>query len=240
MTSFCSTTDTLVWLCDTAIDWDATGSMLSGWGTLIGAGAVIYAGIKGFDQWKKQKLTERKMEIAERIHTASYRAQAALNRVRSPMMWAAEEYAARAKLEEDKEFIGNNPKDRQKRLVTAQAYYTRLSKVREERLALEEAKPLANVLFGQPVEQALEKLDHQFWVVQTYVDEYIDHGEAPPPGNGPEPNGLYIQWQERNKLIKAAIYRHHRNDDDEIGKAVKEASAVIDAAVAEILTGTKQ
>ena len=109
------------------------------WGALAGSGAVIFAAIKAGDavtNWKRQKMAERKMEIAERILTASYRAQAALARARNAFMWAHEEYAAREKLEENAAFLGNTA-ERQKRLVVAQAYFDRIDKVREDRLPLE-------------------------------------------------------------------------------------------------------
>ena len=58
----------------TTIDWAATGTMLSGIGTLVGALAVIGAAIIGshtFENWKRQKLAERNFELAERILTAT-------------------------------------------------------------------------------------------------------------------------------------------------------------------------
>lgn len=224
--------------CNAAIDWVATGSMLSGWGTLAGSGAVIFAAVKAGDavtNWKRQKIAERKMEIAERILTASYKAQAALARVRSPFMWANEEYAAREKLEEHAAFDENTP-ERQKRLVVAQAYFSRIDAGRDDRLLLDEAKPLAKVLLGDAVESAIGNLSHQFWVIQTYVEEYIDLEPAPPRGNGAEPSEAYKAWSERDKKIKSAMYFHSKAEIDEISAAVKEASDAINAACTPLLT----
>jgi gas vesicle protein len=212
--------------------------MVSGVGTLIGSAAVIFAAFKAGDavtNWKRQKMAERKMEIAERILTASYRAQAALVRVRNPFMWAHEEYAAREKLEENAAFLGNTA-ERQKRLVVAQAYFDRIDKVREDRLPLDEMKPLAKVLFGDAVEDAIGDLDHQFWVIQTYVDEYIDQESPPPRGDGAEPSDAYKAWSDRDKKIKSAMYFRSKSENDEISEAVRKASEAINAACTPILT----
>jgi hypothetical protein len=67
--------------------------MLQGFGTLIGAGAVIYAAKKGadtYESWKKQKVAERRRDQAERILTAVYKARRALRYVRGVMMWGHE------------------------------------------------------------------------------------------------------------------------------------------------------
>ena len=87
-----------------SIDWSATGAMLQGWGTLIGAVAVFWAAKKGadtFDSWKRQKVAERKLEQAERILMATYKARRALSFVRGIMMDGRELDAAEEKLKVD-------------------------------------------------------------------------------------------------------------------------------------------
>lgn len=68
----------------TCFDWAGFGSLLSGVGTIIGALAVIITAIVGsrtFEGWRKQKLSERRIEQAERILTATYKARRALGDV---------------------------------------------------------------------------------------------------------------------------------------------------------------
>ena len=160
--------------CVTTIDWAATGTMLQGIGTVIGALAVIGAAIIGsrtFDNWKRQKLAERHIEQAERILTATYKVRRDLAMVRSPMMWAHETDAAEEQLkasgEWEKVWGGD---DERKRFATAQAYYNRLNSTQDDQRALEECQPMARAFFGEELEKAIEKLNHQFWTVKVFVD----------------------------------------------------------------------
>lgn len=163
--------------CLTTIDWAATGSMLQGIGTLAGVGAVLIGAKIGANTWKNQKLAERRLEMAERILTATHKGRTALGYVRSPMMWEHELSAAEEKLKEDKQWAGLT-EVRQKRQTTAEAYFNRLNRTKDEQLALDECLPMARALFSEKLEKAIEKLRHQFWIVQADVKSYIDdeHG----------------------------------------------------------------
>lgn len=159
--------------CITTIDWRATGTMLQGAGALIGAIAVIAAAIIGsrtFDNWKRQKLTERHIEQAERILTATYKVRRGLSRVRSPAMWSHETDAAEEQLKANGLWERTFPESERKSLATAQAYYNRLDATKEDRQMLEECQPMARAFFGEGLEEAIEKLNRQFWTVQVYVD----------------------------------------------------------------------
>jgi len=159
--------------CVTVVDWAATGTMLQGIGTVIGAIAVIAAAIIGsqtFKSWKRQKLAERHIEQAERILTATYQVRRSLSYVRSPAMWGHETEAAEKQLRESGEWEKFYPTSERNRLATAQAYYNRLSATRENQQSLEECQPMARAFFGHDLEKAIEKLNHQFWSVKVYVD----------------------------------------------------------------------
>lgn len=223
MVSFCSTAEHMIWLCDAPVDWSATGDYWSGIGTLLGAGAVIWAANKGastFQQWKQQKLGERHIEQAERIMTAVDDVRDALKSVRSPMMWAHEEEAAKKKLEEhDSVEFAANTKERQKRLVTAGAYFERLSRTHDQMIALNKCRPMARAFFGDEIEQAITKLRHQFRVVQTYVEASIDHEER----------------DEFGKKIWSALYYNERDTNCEVTKAINESVAILEARLLPIL-----
>ena len=161
-------------LCNSNVDWSATGDMLQGSGTLLGAAAVLVAaklGANTFQAWKRQKLAERHLEQAERILTATYKVRRGLSSVRSPAMWGHELDAAEAHLKElgewDKVVGGENER---RKLATAQAYYSRINATRNDRQALEECQPMARAFFGEELEKAIETLNKQFWTVQVYVD----------------------------------------------------------------------
>lgn len=175
-------------MCVTTIDWPAVGSVLQGIGTLGGAAAVLVAAIIGsntFKSWKRQKLAERKAEQAERILTATYNVRRSLSRVRSPAMWAHEFDAAETTLKERGEWnaIAGGDSER-KRFAVTQAYYNRLHATQDDQRALEQCQPLARALFGEELEKALEKLNHQFWSVKVYVD--ANHSDR----NGADPEFL--------------------------------------------------
>lgn len=158
------------------IDWAATGTMLQGTGTLVGAVAVLVAawlGATTFESWRRQQVAGRKLFQAERILEATYKARRALKYVRGPMMWAHELSAAEDTLKENAHRQGQI-EAKQERMVTAQAYFNRLNRSREEREVLDQCLPMARALFGEELEQAIESLGRQFWMVQVDVESYID------------------------------------------------------------------
>lgn len=147
--------------------------MLQGIGTLIGAIAVIAAAVIGsrtFDNWKRQKLAERHIEQAERILTATYKVRRGLSNVRSPAMWSHETDVAEEQLKENGQWENAFDEQAKERRATAQAYYNRLNRTKDDQKALEECQPMAHAFFGEKLEKAIEKLNHQFWTVKVYVD----------------------------------------------------------------------
>ncbi|EJL22850.1 Glycosyl hydrolases family 6 [Novosphingobium sp. AP12] len=159
--------------CTTTIDWAATGAMLSGIGTVVGALAVIgaaFIGSRTFENWKRQKLTERHIEQAERILTATYKVRRGLSRVRSPAMWGNETDTAEEQLKASGAWEKTFPENERRSLATKQAYYNRINATGDDQRALEECQPMARAFFGEDLENALEKLNRQFWTVKVYVD----------------------------------------------------------------------
>lgn len=139
----------------------------------MGAIAVIAAAIIGsrtFNSWKRQKLAERHIEQAERILTAAYKVRRSLSRVRSPAMWGHETDVAEEQLKANGQWEKVYPESERKSLATAQAYYNRLNSTRDDQRELEECQPMARAFFGENLEKAIEKLNHQFWTVKVYVD----------------------------------------------------------------------
>jgi hypothetical protein len=202
----------------TATEWAAFGGVLSGVGTVIGALAVIVAAVLGsrtFETWRRQTLSQRRIEQAERILTATYKARRALGYVRNPMMWAHELNAAETHLEKQ-DFWATVDKDRKQKMISAQGYYNRLNAVMDERRAVEECLPMARALFGEQVEKALEQLNHQFHLVNVAIDMKDDGGDdrefqqmirqdltsGSLPG---KPNKMNVLIEEQVKLIEDAL-----------------------------------
>ncbi len=204
-------------ICSNAIDWAATGAMLQGIGTFAGILAVIWGTLYGANTWRKQKQAERRLEIAERILTATYKGRSSLAYVRSPLMLAYELNAAEEKLKEDKGWL-NQTEGRRKRLITAQAYYNRLNRTRDEQIALDECLPMARALFSEILEKAIEKLRRQFWVVQVDVDSYID-----------DEHGTDADF---TKKIRQSMYdtRPRNGEKNEVSDAIAESVDLIEKA----------
>jgi len=163
-------------LCIASIDWAATGAMLQGWGTLAGVGAVIWAAHKGastFDNWRKQKIAERKQEQAERILIATYKYRRALESVRVYITLPHERHAAEYQLKEEDGW-SQLAESLQKRLVTAQVFYNRINHIKDEVAELDQCLPMARALFGEELEHALLELYKQFRIVWVHVNSYAD------------------------------------------------------------------
>ncbi len=190
----------------TSIEWTALGAVLSGAGTVIGALAVIgaaYLGSRTFDSWRRQTLSQRRIEQAERILTATYKVRRGLSHVRNPMLWAHEQQAAEDDLNEKGQLTGSDRDNR--KLTTAHLYFLRLNGELDNRRALEECQPMARALFGEELELAMDALNHQFQRVNSAVqaqyrfEENTDRGfresiEATLWGGTPTP--------EENKMDK--------------------------------------
>ena len=201
--------------CLTSIDWVATGAMLQGIGTFAGVGAVVWGAWNGAKAWKNQKRAERRLEMAERILTATHKGRSALAYVRGPMMWAQELSAAEEKLKGDEQWSAQ-PEQRQKRLITAQAYFNRIDNTKDERAALDDCLPMARALFSERLEKAIEKLRRQFWIVQVDVEAYIDdEGE---------------RNSDFTKKIRRGMYdiKPANGERNEVSDAISEAVGIIE------------
>lgn len=186
-------------------DWAATGAMLQGIGTLAGVVAVVWGAIIGANAWKNQKQAERRFEAAERILTATYKGRRALKSVRSPMMLAYEQSKAEETLKEDAAWE-DQPDARKKRLITTQAYLNRLRHTIDEQAALDDCLPIARALFSEDLEKAVDKLRHQFWVVQVDAESHADDEGSDPEFTRSIHRGLYEtkpRKGERNEISDA-------------------------------------
>ncbi|XBQ15176.1 MAG: hypothetical protein ABL308_09430 [Oceanicaulis sp.] len=162
----------------TSIELASVGAVLQGIGSIAGALAIIGAAwfaSNTFDSWRRQKLSERRIEQAERILTATYKARRALRYVRSPMLWAHELDAAEKELTERDDWPMADAALR-RRMVSAQTYFDRLNRTLEERKSIDECLPMARALFGEEVENALDELNRQFHLVSIAAEASVDAG----------------------------------------------------------------
>lgn len=170
-------------LCRAVTDWAATGSMIQGIGTILGALAVLYAARAGrtaLSDWRNQKLEEIRIERAERILTAVYNGQRSLADVRRSFVPAHELAAAGEKLKAN----GADPKDvgkaRWSKLESAQAALTRIALADAAWQELEACRPATKAFFGNDLDEQLEKLVRQVIAVQIAADMYADDNGSDP------------------------------------------------------------
>lgn len=135
------------------------GALLSGVGTMLGAGAVIYAAHKGvntFDIWKRQKTEERRIELAEQILTLAYHTKEAFEMIRHPGMGGSESKRVEESLVSANLIPEADTKHPPSGLVTAQAALLRITKKGELWDKLDAIIPSAKAVFGEIVSDALE------------------------------------------------------------------------------------
>jgi len=159
------------------IDWDATGSMLSGLGTIAGAGAVAYTAHRAADtlsSWKRQRIAERRFDHAEKTLEASYMVREAIDRIRSPLIHGVETDRAKAELEADPQWNPLDHEARKGRLYTAQVYVMRIRSTESAWDKLEAAIPLAHALFDRQLEVALSQLLRARWLIRVNADAFVD------------------------------------------------------------------
>lgn len=203
-------------ICSTAVDWGGTGDYLSGIGTFVGAVAVVVTAFKAantFNEWKTQKLGEKRIDLAERALTATYAAKDALEYARNPLSDGQE----LAKAEQDAQTTQSwHEMDgpARKRYAEALVRFNRLKTGSTSRKALVEVMPSAKAFFGDKLYNALSDFHNQFNVLETYLVDYAD--------------GEMLEDKDYAKEIREAMYRGHR-DDNIISKVVKKALSEIEA-----------
>jgi hypothetical protein len=184
------------------------------------AAAII--GANTFARWRVQKLAERRIEQAERILTATYKVRRRLSFVRSPAMWGDELSAAEEKLKESGEWDKLYDENDRRKLSTAQAYYMRINAAKDDRQALDECLPMARALFGEQLEQAMDKLNRVFWSVQVMVGaNYRDRGNVD---------------QSFRQKIDSTIWEGYPSDEEnEVDQTIREQVGIIEGVCVPVL-----
>lgn len=195
------------------IDWDATGSMLSGIGAIVGAIAVLVAAAVArisINQFRAQKITERLVEHAERILTATYKAHYALDHIRGRLLWAGELEAAEKKLREADAITGKTD-ERDKRMISAQVYIDRLDRMNDDKALLVDVMPTARALWGKELEAEIQKLHHQFWLIECYATELVDTDD-----------------RDSQVVLRRLLGGTCAKDDDELSVEVRRVTSAIE------------
>jgi hypothetical protein len=202
------------------IDWNATGSMLSGIGTLVGALAIIYAAHKGADtfrQWRKQKHHERCMAVAEDVLTLAYKLKRAFQAIRSPAIFGWEMSQLVQTLRENGQIQeGEEPGQL---LITAQAALSRVDYNRPLFEALLDKLPVAKAILGDQVADWMDVLWKLRAKIVTSAQSYARYTR-----NLPTDSDAYRRQEERRERLEGILWEGGAVDEvDQIAIGVDEA-----------------
>ncbi len=210
-----------------AINWSATGEMLSGLGTTGGAIAIIVAALVGqraVADFRRQKQIEREIEHAERALAVAYQLEMALSAIRSPMTSGGEESESRSELEKTDWFAGTM-EEIQKRIVHSNIFFQRIRRFSaqfDEALAV---LPFVKAYFGPEAGKALSDLISTRHSVRVYADAYGDN-----PGTD-------LEFQ---KTIQSYIYEGFaHNGVDPIKNVVDESIAILDRVLIPVIRSVR-
>ncbi|WP_324694540.1 hypothetical protein [Novosphingobium sp. RL4] len=162
-----------------SVDWAATGSMISGFGAWVGAGAVFYAACKAantFDEFRKQKAHERRMAAAESVLTLAYKVRRAFVAVRAMGALGHELNAAIEEIQNTEWYGGLNEFEKtlaQQRQITL----GRAVRYQNDWDQIFEQMPIARALFGEDAESALQTLWRQLLQIRISADIYAQRRE---------------------------------------------------------------
>ena len=135
------------------IDWAATGQMISGLGSLLGALAIIFAASKGvqtFDRWRMERIEERRIAIAEKILFKVNEFELGLEQVRCTLPLHVEFEQAESMADQRRKYFQPGNKTEWQRMVCSEIFRARIES--EVRLnALSEVLPSAKAIFPEVV-----------------------------------------------------------------------------------------
>lgn len=164
MTSICSTAQHAVQFCDTPIDWSATGDFVGGIGAVAGVIAVVWAARKGastFQQWRVQKIEERRIHLAEQILALAYKLEEAFEQIRFPSPIGNEGSEALANMEASGLVGENADVELRSRLMPSQLAVDR---IRQRQALFDELSDLiatSRAVFGDAITRPLSVLRHE-------------------------------------------------------------------------------
>lgn len=210
------------------IDWTAIGTMLTGLGTIGSAIAVTAAAIiagRSFDDWKKQKLTERKMDHAEQILSIAHRAKDAIEDIRKPMTTQEERKAALDLMDTMDAKYRFFKESSRKNISVSYVHKIRLDKNADVRNSLDLLTSIARAYPDLNVSEPMDYLRDMFNRLESAIDHNLVQDEGDFKHRKRNPDSL---WLLSMRFID-------RKDDKERRK-VEEAVNQIEAKCLKVLT----
>lgn len=205
-----------------AVDWAVTGTALSGIGSVLSAGAVIWAANKAantFDDWKQRRAAEREEEHAKECLVAVYQVADAFQAVRSPFLHGFELDRAREKLQEDARWQDLTAAQRD-RHCHGQVLFDRLARHDERFDRLVWCIPLGRAIFGEELETALRALGGLHWILTVEIQSFIhDLGHD----------------AEFDRKVRNNLNDNRCEGDGAISKAIRDSVSTVEARLLPVL-----
>jgi len=195
-----------------SVDWSATGTMLQGIGTIIGAVAVIIAAVVGnntFNSWRQQQLFQRRMDLADRILTLAVRAKEEIQFIRAPIKFSSELDEAGTTLEANGFEKSKFDQAKWRQLENAQTTLIRVNRFQSTWTELQSIKHSAYVYFGKKVSDPIETILHQVHLIRIDADAYA------------EDNGSDREFTK--KLLNTLSRGRPKGQIDELGNKIDQA-----------------
>jgi hypothetical protein len=221
-------------LCGASIDWSATGEMLSGLGTIGGSIAILIAawvGSNTFTNWKRQKLEERKIELAENVLSLSYKIEEAYGQIRFESYDATERDQAFENMRATGAIDDDTSIEERSRLLTPQVTVDRLIARRHLWTELAELTPVAKAIFGAQIADPLTTLRNQRGKIiaaakglAALAKDYCK----------PQTENALERMDERRDRYERIIWPGEP-DNDPLEAAIKDAIAQLDAQLGPVV-----
>lgn len=209
-----------------SIDWSATGDMLSGLGTVLGAFAVFVAAFIGkaaVADYRAQKLAGNEIDYAEKILTVAYRLNDAISTIRNPMSFAEELAESEADLNSRQVLDGSTDAER-RRLVQANVYFIRAKRYDDLFREAYELMPIAKAYFGDEAHECIRRLIHARHSIRVYAQAYARNDGA--------------EDKDFTKKVHAAIWEGYGeaiDSRDEISESVTGSIETLEARLIPII-----
>jgi len=163
-----------------AIDWSATGAMLSGIGSVLSAVAVIVAALfagKELGKLRAKRAEERREDHAQACLAAANKVKWAIRHMRAPTIRGEGDRAA----QELEMATPLTPQDGDEKAwqIARQVYANRATDTAEAPEILADCVPLAGALFSKNVVRAMEDLIEADDVCREYLHEITNRDGDP-------------------------------------------------------------
>lgn len=218
------------------VDWVATGTMLSGIGSLTAACAILAAAVIGrftFNQWRRQKSEERRIDLAEKVLTSVYRCRGRLNYARSSLEFQTDRAEAEKLLRKQGALTAGTSDEQLGRMISAQIVITRLAEG-DDWKRLDELGPVAKAIFGDCVVNQIRALQGQRSKVIIGARRFAsDSLNAPPHITSPE---AFERYQAKYHEIQNRMWNFGTDDEpDEVNTAIEAAIAALESQLLPII-----